>query len=218
MNGFVKTVAISLLSSVAFCAESAPRETTLVGRILLPPGEGSRGVELVVTLSGPGSAVGERWLLFDEDGGFSHTLDGELDAVRVSTGIRHELHRIDAPPADARGRIDVGTIDLRDRLMRHRMTLRAADGAAPGKVRVAMCFGPPPVGPGGERVSLGSRQFPPIDLGGEVEWLLPHDAREVNFLVERPLGSGDEGPWQSGHQRLFGPFTSATLPGELLMD
>lgn len=81
-----------------------------------------------------------------------------------------------------------------------------------------MCFGPPPVGPRGERIALGPRQFPPIALGSEVEWLLPHEALPVYFLVERPAGSGRGREWRSGHQRLFGPFTSATLPTEPLMD
>jgi len=83
---------------------------------------------------------------------------------------------------------------------------------------VAMCFGPPPVGPSGERIALGSRQFPPVALGSEVEWLLPHEAKSIYFLVERPIGSGRGREWRSGHQRLFGPFTSATLPIELIMD
>ena len=114
--------------------------------------------------------------------------------------------------------IDLGVIDLRDTLVRHRLILRAAEGAPAGEVRVAMCFGPPPVGPGGERIALGSRQFPPVTLGSEVEWLLPHEAHSVFFLVERPRGSPDGGTWRTGRQRLFGPFTSATLPTELIMD
>ena len=79
--------------------------------------------------------------------------------------------------------------------------------------------GPPPVGPQGEPVSLGSRQFPPVALGTEVEWLLGHDAHSIYFLVERPA---DEGlrtrPWRSGYQQLFGPFTAAEIPSELVVD
>jgi len=58
------------------------------------------------------------------------------------------------PAPDRAGRIDVGVIDLRDHLMPHRLVLRAGEGVAPGPVRMALCFGPPPVGPGGERQTL----------------------------------------------------------------
>ncbi len=132
-----------------------------------------------------------------------------------------EVYRVDArdlPEVNQAGQIDLRVIDLRDRLMTHRMRVRAADGRPPGEVRVAMFFGPPPVGPEGEPVSLGSRQFPPVALDSDVEWLLPHELQGVHFLVERPAGSGRGTEWRSGQQRLFGPFTSAELPTELIME
>ena len=76
----------------------------------------------------------------------------------------------------------------------------------------------PPRGPFGESVSLGSRQFPPVTLPCELEWLLPQDAESIYFLVERPEGSGRGIHWRSGSQRLFGPFTSTGFPSELAMD
>ena len=112
----------------------------------------------------------------------------------------------------------MGVIDLRERLKKHGLLLRAAKGKPAGDVRVAMWFGPPPVGPRGEPVSLGSRQFPPVTLGSQVEWLLSHDAHSIYFLVERPSGLGRGSKWRSGHQQLFGPFTSAEIPAELIMD
>lgn len=193
----------------------------LVGQVLLPLGDGSRGVEVVITVTEAGSEPRDRWLLFDEQGRFAHTFREDLISVTVSTGIRAELHRIDTdelPEVHQAGQIDVGVIDLRDRLTRHRLVLRATEGTPPGDVRVAMCFGPPPVGPGGERIALGSRQFPQVALGSEVEWLLPHEAKSIYFLVERPIGSGRGREWRSGRQRLFGPFSSATLPTELIID
>ena len=51
-----------------------------------------------------------------------------------------------------------------------------------------------------------------------MDWLLPRKAQPIYFLVERPVGSDGEGEWRSGRQRLFGPFTSADLPAELIMD
>ena len=98
------------------------------------------------------------------------------------------------------------------------MWVSAAGGSRLGDVRVAMWKGLPPVGPQGESVSLGSRQFPNIPLGSEIEWLVPNGAREVYFLVERPHPETLPGEWRSGHQRLFGPYSTKTLPFELVMD
>lgn len=218
-------VAVPLLLAAACGRGVEPRrappgaagERTLVGRVLLPEGVGSRGVEVIAT-----QAAGEerqRWAFFDERGHFSLALEGDLDSVRVTAGP--EVHRIGAEElreADSAGRIDVGAIDLRDRLSEHRLVVRAADGSPPGEVRVAMWFGPPPVGPQGESVSLGSRQFPPVWLGSELAWLLPNEAHSIYFLVERPFAAGFTTEWVSGHQRLFGPFASADLPAELVMD
>ncbi len=199
----------------------APSERTLVGQLLLPSGVGSRGVEVTVMVAATGSEPRVVWLLFDEQGHFARTFRGSLTSVKVTAGLGREVHRIDTeelPEVNQAGRIDVGVIDLRERLNRHRLVLRSADGKPQGDVRVAMWFGLPPVGPAGGRVELGSRQFPPVALGSEMEWLLPREAESIYFLVERPVGSGRETKWRSGHQRLFGPFTSTDFPAELIMD
>ena len=196
-------------------------ELELVGQLLLPTGSGSRGVEVVVTVTEAGSESRDKWILFDDKGRFSETFKGSLSRIVVTTGLTAELHRIGAEnqfEVNQAGQIDVGVIDLRDRLTRHRLFLRVADGASHGEVRVALCFGLPPVGPSGEPVSLGSRQFPPVALGSEVEWLLPLKVQSIYFLVERPVGSGPRREWRGGHQRLFGPFNSTNLPTELFMD
>lgn len=195
-----------------------PLEHTLVGQLLLPPGAGSRGVEVLVKTESGGGEPGIAWVLFDEHGLFSRTFRETVTRVTVTAG--DEVYRADAgdlPEVDQAGRIDLGVIDLRDRLMRHRLMVRAADGMPPGEVRVAMFSGPPPVGPFGEPVSLGSGQFPPVALDSEMEWLVPQAARDVYFLVERPAGSGRGLEWRSGQQNLFGPFTSADLPTELIV-
>jgi len=200
-------------------AESS--EQALVGQLLLPPGSGSRGVEVVVTVTEAESEPRRIWILFDEEGRFSGTFPGRITRLIVSTGLRSDLYRIeteDLPEINQAGQLDVGVIDLRDQLVRHRLILRVAEGASQGEVRVAMFFGLPPVGPFGEPVALGSRQFPPVVLGSEVEWLLPLEAESLYFLVERPVGSTLGGNWRSGYQRLFGPFTSDNLPTELTMD
>jgi hypothetical protein len=189
---------------------------TLVGRVMLPLGDGSRGVEVVVTSGGSESR--RTWVLFDEQGHFAHSFEETPTRVTVSTGIRHELQHVDIDDqtdVNETGEIDIGAIDLRDRLTARRMMVRAAEGAAQGDARMALCFGLPPVGPSGGRMALGSRQFQPFTLGAERSWLLPHDADEIYLLVER--GSGTDREWRSGPQQLFGPFTSAELPTELVM-
>jgi len=196
-------------------------ERTLVGQVLLPSGVGSRGVEVKVMITATGSEPRKVWVLFDEQGRFAHTFRGSLTSVKVTAGVEAEVHRIDTedlPEVNQAGQIDVGVIDLRDRLTKHRLLVRAADGKPPGDVRVGMWFGPPPVGPQGEPVSLGSRQFPPVALGSELEWLLPREAHSIYFLVERPSASSRGTEWRSGHQQLFGPFTSSEMPAELIMD
>ena len=83
---------------------------------------------------------------------------------------------------------------------------------------MALFFDPPPLGPSGEPVSLGSRQFPPVTLGDTTEWLLPLKAQSIYFLVERPVTRLGKQEWRGGYQRLFGPFNSANLPAALAMD
>ncbi len=196
-------------------------ERTLVGQLLLPNGLGSRGVEVRVTVATADSEPRVVWVLFDEQGHFAHSFRERVRSVKVTAGAGAEVYRVDTeelPEVNHAGQIDVGVIDLRDRLTRHRIMVRAADGKPSGDVRMAMWFGPPPVGPVGEPVSLGSRQFPPFVLGSEIEWLLPNGGQSIYFLVERPTGPGRGTKWRSGHQRLFGPFNAAELPTELIMD
>ena len=202
--------------------QSAPSsESTLVGQLLLPSGAGSRGVEVIATVAASDHEERVVWLLFDEQGRFAHSFQGSLTSVKVTAGQGAEVFRADAEKlslVNKAGQIDLGIFDLRDELMAHRLLLRAADGSPPGDVRVAMWFGLPPTGPYGEPVSLGSRQFPPVLLGGETEWLLSPAAHSIYFLVERPADSARGTKWRSGHQNLFGPFTSEQLPAELIMD
>lgn len=221
-------VALAVLASASVCRSELLSEQDayaskfeLIGQLLLPSGYGSRGVEVVATVADAGGDPRDIWILFDGEGRISETVKGHLIRIVVSTGLRAELHRIEEeelPEANQLSRIDLGVVDLRDRLVTHRLTLRAAEGASQGDVRVAMCFGLPPVGPRGEPVSLGSRQFPPIALGSEVDWLLPREIEALYFLVERPVSTEFGTEWRGGHQRLFGPFTSTNLPAELTMD
>ena len=180
MNSLAAALFTVLLVFAAACAyrgepasdqHVAPLERTLVGQVLLPDGVGSRGVEVLVTVAANDGEPRVTWLLFDEQGRFTHTYQGSLTNLRVTAGVRGEVHRIyteELSEVDRAGQVDVGVIDLRDRLIGHRMMLRVADGKPQGDVRVAMFYGTPPVGPYGEPVALGSRQFPP-DAPAKIE-------------------------------------------------
>lgn len=216
-----------LVIASANCAEMEQqhqadlRETTLVGQVLLPGGFSRRGLEVHATITTPNGESLDKWLIFNEEGRFSHAFKGRLEDITVTAGVSFEVFRIERgvlPDRNQAARVDVGIIDLRDRLKRHHLMIRSVNGNASGAVRVAMWFSPPPVGPDGGRVSLGSKQFPPITIDHEQEWLVPLKAQSIYFLVERPAVSGQKSEWRSGHQKLFGPFTSAALPTQLLID
>ncbi len=69
-------IAVLLVSAVVFACRvepasdqhGAPPEDTVVGQVLLPNGLGSRGVELLVTVTATGGEPRVKWLLFDEQG------------------------------------------------------------------------------------------------------------------------------------------------------
>jgi hypothetical protein len=204
-------------------SRAATRTGTLVGRLLLPEGQGSRGVE-VQALVKPANEETERvWIQLEDGELFRHELRAEVMSLEIYAGL--EVLRIageDLPTANSRGNLDLGTIDLRQELTTHRLRLRAAEEDTLGLVRVALWFGLPPKGPQGESVSLGSRQFPTRSIGSEMEWLWPHRAasepESVYVLVEHPLAPGQGTNWRSGRQQLFGPFEAKDMPKEIVID
>lgn len=223
MNVLVVTTVAALALLLTSCQDgradtpgSDASPPTLAGRVLLPAGVGNRGVEVVVTFATQDPDRERQWVLFDADGRFEAVLYGWPIRIVVTAG-HGVIRRFEAdvlPAVDAVERIDLGVIDLRDALEPHRMVVRGADGRPAGDVRVAMWLGsqPPP------GVALGSRQFPPMPLGSELAWLLPPDATDVYFLVERPADAGGGREWETGPQQRFGPFTAATVPAELVLD
>ena len=198
---------------------TSSQAATLVGQLLLPGEGGRRGVELDAWVTAPDGELNQLWLLPDADGRFAHGFSGELTRVSVSAGS--EVHRIDAvdlPRADDNGRVDLGAIDLRESLVAYRVRTRAGDGATGGVVRMGLWIGPPQTGPLGSLPSLGSKQFPPLELGSEVEWLLPPGISAVYLLVERTDGPGHTTNWRGGKQQLFGPYESSMFPLELVLN
>jgi len=200
----------------------ANHEQHLVGQLLLPEGTRNRGIEIQLLVQPSGEEPRVEWLLFDEkgpfddQGHFDYPLTGAMLSLEVTSGVGGHVLRIDGealPHVQASGFLDVGVIDARPLLRSHRMTLRAAEGSPTGKVRVGMWFGPPL-----PDVALGSRQFPPVPVGSELEWLLPLDEATIYFLVEHASGPNPETDWMGGPQQLFGPFSSRQLPGELVLD
>ncbi|XAL99831.1 hypothetical protein OT109_00275 [Phycisphaeraceae bacterium D3-23] len=199
--------------------EQPPAQRALTGQVLLPAGEGPRGVELWITTQTQDQPPDDHWVRFDEAGRFEHPLPPgrQLTNLTLSAaGTDVFLLETDAfPDADDAGTIGLGTIDLRDRLIPHKLTLRAAQGAPQGDIRAALWPGPPPTGPRGGSVSLGSAQFPTLTLGDETQWLLPPNATTIYLLVERPANNARGRNWRSGYQQQFGPYTTNNFPNEL---
>lgn len=196
----------------------SPQAATLVGQLLLPGDGGRRGVELHVWVTAPNGEVRQLWVLPEADGRFAREITGVPTRVSVSAGSEvHSIEAADLPSADAMGDIDLGEIDLREQLLMHRVRLRATDSSPGGVVRVGLWIGPPHTGPRGELPSLGSKQFPPFELGSDVDWLLPPKSSAVYFLVERPDGPDHTINWRSGKQQVFGPYDSSAFPLVLVL-
>lgn len=204
--------------SVALHSASSP-DGVLSGRVLLPGDGGRRGLEVHAWFTDPSGKERQLWLLPEDDGRFEHTFSGDLTGARVFAGLGvHEFDAADLKRSADTGGVDLGTIDLRDRLAEYPIRVRAGEGSREGFVRVGLWVGPPHTGPQGELPSLGSRQFPTYELGQSIDWVLPPDTRDVYFLVERSDGPGQGTSWRASAQRLFGPFDSSSFPLELVLD
>ena len=132
----------------------------LVGQLILP-GESSRGdlelrADLRAWIAAPDGEVRQVWIFPDATGRFVWELPGPL--TRVSLFAGSEVHRIDAvdfPLADAQGTVDLGPIEMRERVVPWRVRIRDARAAGEGAVRIGRWIGPPHRGPLGELPSLG---------------------------------------------------------------
>jgi hypothetical protein len=202
-------------SPAADRTDAAP-EYSIEGRVLLPEGEGRRGTEVRLIFATPEGGERFTWVQTDADGRFSYTGEAPpLRAVVHAAGV--DVHTV---PVEAGAGVPIAleVLDLRERLLPHRLTLVAAEGSPAGDVRVAPWAVLPPPGPMGEMVSLGSAQFPELALSDTVEWLLPKSAETITFLTERPDGEARGRAWRTGPQQLFGPYPLTELPDELVIE
>lgn len=152
------------------------------------------------------------------EGAAAHDRSGAADSDAPQSVV---AGRLEGPFGDD-GVLDLGVLDVRELLVERRMTLRRAQAASANAsdqaVRIGMWNQPPPTGPFGGSVSLGSAQFPEWMLGAERAWLVPRGAETLHFLTELPADQGRGLEWRSGKQQLFGPFPWNAVPAELRLD
>ena len=187
----------------------------VVGQLLLPAGNGPRGIQVVIGVVADDASVHHEWLVLDEEYRFRKSFIGRLKEFEVVAGIDKTVFEIsDTQLArlSKLSKVDVGDIDLRERLQARKFRLLTEDGSNK-TLRIGMWFGKPPAG-----VSLGSRQFPEMESGAEASWLLPREFDGVYWLAEEPIGEKRGRHWRSGKQTLFGPFVSSELPAELTIE
>lgn len=204
------------IASALFCSEGNVEEVVVSGQLLLPEGEGSRGVELIATVVSDNGEKQERWIRFDREGRFEQRFSERLVGLKVASGIGAVVYEFDSralSTIDSRRQVKLRAVDLTEKLVaRHVKLARGADLRSE-VVRVSMWFQKPR-----KDVSLGSAQFPEVKPGTNQEWLLPLEFDAAYFLVEHPATDDRGRNWRSGKQQLFGPFKPKELPSELLID
>lgn len=202
------------------CCASAQEERSrdlmniVVGQLRLPAGNGARGVHVIIDISSDGSTTRE-WLELDDGLRFRSSFTGSLTRLQIVTGVSTLVHRFDAGELAGLTKgnsVDVGNIDLRRHLQAHKIKFSSA-GA--NTLRAGMWLEKPSTDFAGNLPSLGSRQFPELEAGKEMDLLLPSRFDAGYFLVEEPADARRGRDWRSGKQRLFGPFRSPDLPAEL---
>ena len=201
-------------SSTAHEAKNPKSERIVTGQLLLPDGIGARGVQVIIDIAKDGSTTRE-WLELNNDLKFQKSFNGTLTKLEIATGLSTIVHRLNAKELarpTQQNSVDVGTIDLRRRLQSHKIKF-FSDGAS--VLRAGMWLEKPKTDFAGSLPSLGSRQFPEIETGNEMDLLLPSEFDAAYFLVEAPADKRRGKEWRSGKQKLFGPFRSSELPAEL---
>jgi len=201
-------------SSSAQEVQSPKLEQVVVGQLQLSAGNGARGVHVIIDIAKDGSTTRE-WLNLDDEFRFRSSFTGSLTKLEIATGVSTIVHRFNAQELarlTKQNSVDVGTIDLRKRLQAHKIKF-SSEGAS--TLRTGMWLEKPNTDFAGNLPSLGSRQFPEIEAGKELDLLLPSEFDTAYFLVEEPADKRRGREWRSGKQNLFGPFRSSELPTEL---
>ena len=198
-------------------AQVVPTPTSkqvVVGQLQLPTGSGSRGMHVIIDVANHES-TNRQWLKLDEEFRFRSSFKGILTNLEIATGVATIVHRLNAQELaqlTKQNTVDVGTIDLRKRLQARKIKL-LSDSAT--TLRIGMWLEEPARDFAGSLPSLGSRQFPEIEAGKEMNWLLPSEFDTAYFLVEEAANERRGREWRGGKQKLFGPFRSSELPTEL---
>lgn len=214
---------VALLALNLSCSSSAQVVPTpalnqvIVGKLLLPPGSGSRGMHVILDIDIDDSLHRE-WLELDDVFSFRSSFTGTLKKLEVATGLASVVHQLNAQELaqlTKQDTVDIGIIDLREQLLSHKIKVLSE---AATTLRIGMWLEQPMTDFSGNLPSLGSRQFPEIAAGKEADWLIPSEFDTVYFLVEEPADRRRGREWQSGRQKLFGPYRSTNLPAELSMD
>ncbi len=212
-----------ILAVVAMClscslpaqnVQNPKLDQVVVGQLQLPPGNGARGVHVIIDIVNDGSTTRE-WLNLDDAFRFQGSFTGALTRLEIATGVSTIVHRFNEPELaqlKKQNSVDIGIIDLRRRLQSHKITF-FSEGAK--TLRTGMWLEKPNTDFMGNLPSLGSRQFPEVKEGKEMDLLLPSEFDSAYFLLEEPADERRGREWRSGKQNLFGPFRSTELPAEL---
>lgn len=201
-------------------AQEAPtpaEDRVIVGQLLLPAEDGPRGMHVIIDVA-QGETISRQWLKLDGDSKFHSSFKGAPQQLEIATGLAHVVHRMGAQELarlTKQDTVDIGTIDLRTRLQSHKITMRSETATT---LRAGMWFAAPATDFAGNLPSLGSRQFPEIAAGVEMNWLIPSQFEIVYLLVEEPADERRGREWRGGKQKLFGPYRPLELPHELTME
>ena len=189
-------------------------ERFVTGQLLLPEGEGTRGVHIIIDTVKDGSTT-RQWLDLDHDLRFGKSFAGTLTKLEFATAlstIAHRFNHKELAKFTKKNAVDVGTVDLRKRLQSYKIKFSSDEAST---LRVGMWLERPKTDFAGSLPSLGSRQFAEIEAGKEMALRLHSEFEGAYFLVEAPADKRRGREWRSGKQKLFGPFRSSELPPEL---
>lgn len=214
--GSILLIHLTAINSVLYAqpVEVRPIEKIVKGELLLPPGDGSRGIHLIIDVVN-NESLNRHWLSLEEGFKFQKNFVGTLEKLEVATALStivYQLNEKELSQLASKSIVNLGTIDLRTQLKNHKITILSQNK---NTLRIGMWLNKPVTDTSGYLPSLGSRQFPEIEAGTEINYLIPSKFDTAYFLLEEPSDNKRGKEWRSGKQKLFGPFSSSKLPSVL---